>query len=344
MQVELLSHWNNLLDTFPAEMQDVYFKEEYVRLYETDTEKAYCIVCQEDNNILLLPLLRRTFTFEDKKYYDFETTYGYSGPITNSLNEQFRIKALITLKEYCSQSGYIAGLVRFHPLLLNQTGFDTIGQLIPDRKTVAIDLNQTMDRVWTNEIHSKNRNVIRKAENAGCRFIVDESYKYIDEFIKLYNSTMDKLSADDFYYFDDNYYKHLIADVPNSFLGCVTDMNNKIISAAIFMYNGIYGHYHLSGSDKTQLHLSPNNFMLWETAKVLQKKGVKLFHLGGGTTGDPNDTLFLFKHRFSKNTCQFYIGKLIFNQDIYETICTNWEQKNPNKSKQYKNRVLKYKY
>lgn len=344
MQIELLSHWNNLLDTFPAEMQDVYFKEEYVRLYETDTEKAYCIVCQEDSNILLLPLLHRTFTFEDKKYYDFETAYGYGGPITNNTNERFRQQALIALKDFCSQNSFVAGFVRFHPLLQNQIGFDTIGHLLPDRKTVAIDLNQTVEEVWANEIHSKNRNVIRKAENAGCRFLADDTYEHIADFIRLYDSTMDKVSADGFYYFDDNYYKHLVADIPDSFLGCVTDAENKVISAAIFMYSGTYGHYHLSGSDKSQLSLSPNNFMLWEAAKELQKRGVKRFHLGGGTTGDEENSLFLFKRKFSKNTCQFYIGKLIFDPNAYESICSDWVRKNPEKAEHYKHHLLKYKY
>jgi len=344
MQVELISHWDNLLNNFPAEKQDVYFKEEYVRLYETDEEKAFCLVCQEENKILLFPLLRRAFVFNGITYYDFETAYGYGGPVANNDDESFRNRALCALKEYCAQNGFVAGFVRFHPLFQNQEGFETIGRLIADRKTVTIDLNQTMDEVWSNEIHSKNRNVIRKAEKAGCTFIVDDKYDHLEDFIRLYDSTMDKLSADGFYYFDDNYYKNLVAGIPDSFLGCVEDAGGKIISAAIFMYCGTYGHYHLSGSDKSQLSLSPNNFMLWEAAKELQKRGVKRFHLGGGTSGDEENSLFLFKRRFSKDTCQFYIGKLVFNQAAYDAICADWEQKNPDKAEHYKHHLLKYKY
>ena len=84
--------------------------------------------------------------------------------------------------------------------------------------------------------------------------------------------------------------------------------------------------------------------MLWEAAKELQKRGVKRFHLGGGTTGNEDDSLFLFKRRFSKDTCQFYIGKLIFNQYAYNAICADWEQKNPEKAEHYKHHLLKYKY
>ena len=123
MQVELVSHWNDLLATFPASAQDVYFKEEYVRLYETDTEKAYCIVCSEDEKKLLFPMLRRTFRFNGETYYDFETAYGYGGPVTNSEDDAFRANALAALKEYCSKNGFVAGFVRFQPILQNQEGF-----------------------------------------------------------------------------------------------------------------------------------------------------------------------------------------------------------------------------
>lgn len=344
MQVELIYHWNDLLGTMPSSEQDVYFKEEYVRLYENDTEQACCLVCHEGDNVLLFPLLRRTFTFDGKTYYDFETAYGYGGPVTNSQDEQFLLEALVSLKEYCGQNGFVAGFVRFHPLLQNQKGFDSIGRLLAERKTVAINLDQSMDDVWSNEIHSKNRNVIRKAEKAGCKFIVDDKYEHLSDFIRLYDSTMDKLSADGFYYFDDNYYQQLVKGIPNSFLGCVEDAEGRIISSAIFMYSGTYGHYHLSGSDKTQLSLSPNNFMLWEAAKELQKRGVKRFHLGGGTNSDEENSLFKFKCRFSNDTCQFYIGKLVFNQTAYEAICADWEKKNPDKAEHYRHHLLKYKY
>ena len=34
MQVDILTHWDEFLGSFPQEMKDIYFVEEYVRLYE----------------------------------------------------------------------------------------------------------------------------------------------------------------------------------------------------------------------------------------------------------------------------------------------------------------------
>lgn len=343
METKIVDKWDAYLEYFSDEQKDVYYQESYVKLYESENEKAVCYVCKEGKNVLLFPFLSRTFSHEGVTYKDFETAYGYGGPIYNTTDITFIESALSFFHTYCMEHGYVAGFVRFHPLLQNTIGFETIGRLLPERMTVAIDIDQSVEDIWKNEIHSKNRNVIKKAEKGGLRFYADYEYKYLNEFVRLYDSTMDKLSADEFYYFKDTYYAELVKNIPNGFLGCVFD-RDQIISAAIFFYSGPFGHYHLSGSDKNRLALSPNNYMLWEAAKELQQHGVKRFHLGGGTNSDEANSLFQFKKKFSKTAYQFYIGKLVFLQDIYTNICSEWKQRNPDKVSAYGHHLLKYKY
>lgn len=335
--------WNQYLDVIPAEFQDAYFREEYVRLYETENEKACCFVYQDGENVLLFPFLRRTFEFKGNVYYDFETAYGYGGPISNNHSEAFMTTALETMKTKAMKENYICGFVRFHPLLSNWDFFDKVGRLIPDRKTIAIDLSGGIEETWKNEIHTKNRNVIKKGEKNGLKFIVDDNFVYLKEFEALYNSTMDKLGADGFYYFDQQYYNQLVNTVENKFLGIVMQ-ENRVIAGAIFFYQLPFGHYHLAGSDQTYLHLSPNNFLLWEAAKELSSRGVKYFHLGGGTDGSETNSLYQYKRKFSKHEYQFALGKIIFNQSLYDEICLDWSVKNTEKTEKYKNILLKYKY
>lgn len=344
MQIDLTTRWNYLLDRFPKNRYDVYFMEEYVGLYDNDTERATCFVYQDGEKMMLFPFLSRSFEFQGNTYKDFETAYGYGGPVCNSSDKEFLGVAWQTFRRYCQEKGYVAGFVRFHPLMNNYEGFESIGELMVDRNTVVINLDQTTEEVWKNEIHTKNRNVIRKAEKCGCTFVVDDDFHYLEDFERLYYQTMDKLSASSFYYFPESYYDNLRKGVTNSFLGCVKDAEGQVISAAIFMYSDNYGHYHLSGSDKQKLALSPNNLMLWGAACELQRRGVKLFHLGGGTNGDENNPLYLFKRRFSRETCQFHLGKLIFNQEAYDNLCSDWEKRNPEQVASKKHFLLKYKY
>lgn len=342
MDLIITDKWNQYLSTFKDGDKDLYFTEEYVKLYETDSEKGVCFVARQGDKIMLFPFLERTFTYCGKEYHDFETAYGYGGPIFNVDDKEFQESALSEMFAHLKKSDYVCGFARFHTLLKTYQVFNP-SNIIFDRNTVAVDLTPSEDDIWSKEVHSKNRNVIRKAEKAGLQFVVDDKFEYLNDFIHLYNGTMDKLSADDFYYFDRKYYSDFIKNIPNSFLGVVL-LDGKVVSSAIFMYDGKFGHYHLSGSDKAYLNYSPNNFMLFQAALELKKRGVQLFHLGGGTTSDENDSLLAFKKKFSPYLYDFYIGKFIFNQELYDSICEKWEAANPEKAQKYRRFLLKYKY
>ena len=111
MNIQIVGHWNQYLDTFQVAATDIYFREEYVSLYETDTEKAVCCVVSEGEQMMLFPYLCRTFEFKGKNYHDFETAYGYGGPVWNNADENFKEKALKFMVEELGKQQYIAGFV-----------------------------------------------------------------------------------------------------------------------------------------------------------------------------------------------------------------------------------------
>ena len=236
MIVKIVEHWDEVLDMFLPEERDIYFREEYVRLYETDTEKAVCCMVNDGEQMMLFPFLSRTFDYQGQTLHDFETAYGYGGPIWHLANEKFKAAALQLLVDELKHQNYVAGFVRFHPLLVNYEGF-SVGRLIEDRKTIAIDLSLNVNDIWMHEIHTKNRNVIKKGEKSGLNFVVDNDFKYLPDFVRLYDATMDKLDAADFYYFKKQYYDELMKKLPNSFLGVVLH-EGKVVSAAIPHHRG----------------------------------------------------------------------------------------------------------
>ncbi len=340
MFIEITDKWNDKLLHFSKTQKDIYFSESYVKLATGKNETPLCIVCTEDENIMLLPFLRSEF----KDFFDFETPYGYGGPISNSTDEKWNEKAVKEIVKYFNSQNYLAGFLRFHPLLNNSEFCRNTFTVIDDRKTIAIDTAVSEEEMWMNQISSKNRNMIRKAEKNGLTFERDNEFDHIEEFKKLYNSTMSRLDADDFYFFDDEYYKKFIEIFKGKgFLGCIKK-DNEIISAALFMYENCWGHYHLAGSNRDYSSLGANNLLLWKVACEMHKEGVKEFHLGGGTNGDEENSLFKFKRSFSPNEKQFSIGKIIFNNEAYEEICSEWAKKYPEKAEKYKHHLLKYRY
>ena len=53
-----------------------------------------------------------------------------------------------------------------------------------------------------------------------------------------------------------------------------------------------------------------------------KENGYNVIHNGGGRTNSEEDSLYKFKKQFAQNTkFDFYIGKNIWNQDIYKKLC-----------------------
>lgn len=340
MNIKISSHWNKFLDAFPADRKDIYFTEEYTRLYEDKKSTAVSIICEDNTNILLMPFLKR----EIGEFFDFETPYGYGGPISNTEDVSWFSKALEEMNQYLFKQGYVCGFIRFHPLLGNAAECKDHIEVCYDRATIAIDLNPPEKEIWEKQITSKNRNMIRKAVKHGLEYKAEYDFASINEFIKLYNDTMGVLGADSFYYFSKEYYEKYIKGLgKHAFLATVRkDM--KLISAALFMYSDSYGHYHLAGSDKDYSGFGANNFMLWNTARELKRLGIKILHLGGGTTSNQDDSLLKFKKAFSSNAKEFFIGKKIFNPSVYSKFIREWEERNSYREEFHEKRLLRYRY
>lgn len=338
----ITNEWNSYLKTVPSENQSLYATEEYCKLYDDTHNRSKCFIYQEEMKTFLFPFLSREVELLPG-YYDFESHYGYGGPITSSDDKEFLKRAWLEFQRELKDKNYIAGFIRFNPVTKNIIQAAEPVNTFFDRHTVAIDLKEKEEEIWSKQIHAKHRNVIRKAEANGLEFTADTEWKYFDDFIRLYEATMKRLNAADFYMFTAEYYKKLKNTLTeNSFLA-VIKYNERVISAAIMMYDDEYAHYHLSGSDKEFIHMYPNNLMLYKSALYLKNAGKKLFHLGGGTTSSEKDSLYQFKKRFNKSdSLDFHLGKLMINEDKYREVVENWTRRNPDSP--YGKLFLKYRY
>lgn len=342
MKCELTQSWEYLYAGMDSLPKDIYFTENYAKLYENNHTKAFCFIAHSDTHFLFLPILVSEIDgYSNLK--DFETPYGYGGPIANTSDQSFLREAETQFIGTLKKHGIIAGLIRFHPLIGNHLIINDQISSIYDRKTVYLDLEMDSEGIWRDQIHSKHRNSIRKAREL-CTFKVDYTGEYIDEFIEMYIETMKAVDADAFYLFDKNYFKKLFTSLKDGcFLGLVF-LGSKPIAGAIFLYSGIFGHYHLSGSLNEYRSYSPNNFLIYSAMGVLKKLGVRKFHLGGGADRNPENTLLKFKKRFSKTQSEYHIGKVIVDQEKYEMVCSDWSRKNLGKADQYSNILLKYRF
>ena len=344
LEIKETTEWVCQLKTLPQSQQDVYFTPEYYALYEQNGDgKACCFVYEEDDKFILYPFLLNSvnklgYVLEDE-YYDIQGAYGYNGIVTSSKNESFIARFHDCFDLYCQEHNIIAEFSRFHPLLNNQTLASPKMQTFYSRKTVKLDLSLSIDDIWMNQFSSKNRNVIRKAEKDGVTIVESQDYEF---FRQMYDQTMHNVNAEDFYFFPAEYYERFKETFGENLILCFAMYDGKPISGSMFMFSKDYAHYHLSGRDKNYYKIAANNAVLWYGIQKAKERGCKWFHFGGGTSGDDDDMLLHFKQNFSKENGEFWIGKKVHNQVVYDEVVRQWKEKFPKSYEQNKVKLLGY--
>ena len=334
--------WIALLKKMASERQDIYFTPEYYSLYQNYGEgEARCFVFEQDGEVVLYPFLINPITplgyKLDKEYYDIQGAYGYNGIVTSSEDADFIAAFWEAFDTYCQDNDIVAEFTRFHPLLNNQRLASPKMKTYFSRHTVALDL--TDDDIWMHQISSKNRNMIRKAEKEVVTIVESDDY---ETFRRLYDGTMTDLHAEDFYFFPKSYYDEYKQAFKGESMLCLAMLDGKAIAGSMFMFSDDYAHYHLSARDREYSKYAANNLILWYAIQKAKDRGCKWFHFGGGTTGNDDDSLLKFKKEFSKTLCEFWIGKRVHNQAVYDQIVEQWKTNHPESYEQNKVKLLGY--
>ena len=340
--IKISEVYGDLYSHIPNEMQDIYFTPEYYSLYQNYGEgEARCFVFEKGEYLALYPFLINPIAplgyKLDKEYFDIQGAYGYNGIITSTMDSDFIAAFWDAFDTYCLENDIIAEFTRFHPLLNNQCLASPKMHTFFSRHTVALDLSD--DDIWIHHISSKNRNMIRKAEKEGVTIVESDDY---ETFRKLYNCTMTDLHAEDFYFFPKSYYDEFKQNFKGKSMLCFAIYDGKVIAGSMFMFSNEYAHYHLSARDRNYSRYAANNLILWYAIQKAKERGCKWFHFGGGTTGNDDDTLLKFKKEFSKTLCEFWIGKRIHNQSVYDEIVRQWKTQYPDHYEHNKVKLLGY--
>ncbi len=173
--------------------------------------------------------------------------------------------------------------------------------------------------IWENII-SKNRKVIRKATKNDVRIYNGRFPEIYETFRSIYNGTMDKDHAEEYYYFGKEFYQSVLEDLPNNAQVFFAEKEGKVIAASIILTANGRINYHLSGSLREFSSLAPTNLLLYKVALWGHENGFKTLYLGGGV-GSGEDGLFKFKRAFYKGELnRFYIGKKIFDEEKYNQM------------------------
>lgn len=316
-----------------VDIPDIYFSEAYHKIWENNTDDGNAkIVIFEDEDLgkVYYPfMLRSCSVFEGSEEYDdvYEaiSNYGYGGPILDNVDEEDEEEIVelfrTELENLFAQNNIITELTRFHSLIKNYELFknNDLIELMRDKSTIYMQIEEK-DKILSN-MSVSTRNQVRQSlkNDLNIEYINNPNLDQIKKFYQIYKDNMEAVNAAEYYLFNLDFFIDTFNYLNDNAELAFVYHENELVSASIFIYYDKYVHYHLSGSKRKALDLRVNNFLLYQTAKRFSERGFKYFHLGGGLKD--NDGLFNFKKGFAPNNrAEFYIGRKIHNQELYEEI------------------------
>jgi dTDP-4-amino-4,6-dideoxygalactose transaminase len=288
------------------EYPDIYYTPEYGKACEYSDDGIWELCHYKD---LIYVYLKKVYFFEDKEYYDLISPYGYSGyyfKYDKTYNEFINL-----FRNEAKNRNYITEVIKQNPYLnINISNYD----IITKKDIFYININN-YDYYYNKILKSSNRNKIKKAVNLNYTYkILKLTENLLNEnFIKLYNLTMDRVNANKYYYFNDFYFNQ-IEKINNCFIINIYDKDINIIGSSIILkYNNLI-HYHLSCNNNSSNCIT--NYLL---NIIIEKFGFEnKIILGGGIK--ENDTLHNFKKNISTDFYNYVIYKNIINEEIYNKI------------------------
>lgn len=320
--LEQSEQWDAIVRSF--QQYDAYWLSGYVKAFWMHGDGEPLLFFYDDGETRGINVVMKRDVAKDEKfrglieedqYFDFATPYGYGGWII----EGEELEGLFNAYErWIQKNSIISEFVRFHPMVKNHDACRSYYEVIQLGEVVHMDL-VTPEEIWTN-ISSKNRNMIRKAIKNGVVIYNGRFPEIYEKFRAIYNSTMDKDDAEDYYYFGEDFYKSILEDLPQNAQVFWAEKDGQTISVSIMLATNGMMNYHLSGSVREFSSLAPTNLLLYEAALWGCANGCKTLYLGGGV-GSGEDSLFKFKRAFYKgNLNHFFIGKKIYNPEKYDAL------------------------
>jgi hypothetical protein len=336
--IEQSEQWDAIVRSFKK--HDIYWMSGYVKAFRLHGDGEPLLFFYEDSDVRGINVVMKRDIAKDEKFtgkiqegrfFDFATPYGYGGWIIEGNDTK---KLFSEYADWLYKNNIVCEFVRFHPILQNQEMCNDFYSVTQLGEVVHMDLSSP-ETIWEN-ITSKNRNVIRKAIKNNVKIYNGRFPEIYEAFRIIYNETMDKDNAMEYYYFEKDFYESILNDIPYNAQVFYAKLDDTIIAASIILSCNNKMNYHLSGSLRKYSSLAPTNLLLYQAAMWGHMNGYDTLYLGG--VGSVEDSLFKFKRAFYRGELNhFFIGKKVFNQSAYmELISLRDDIENMNYFPQYR--------
>lgn len=304
---------------------DVFYLPEYLRLeaHRIEATPEAFLVVEGDKQFFLPYLIRQCNEFfvdaiAPDPIYDVTTPYGYPGILVSEAAMQdisFLETALEQFKSVLKSKGICSAFLRLNPILNQNIPQIYSSEICQETgETIWIDLTRSREEIWrqTRSDHRKDINRHRRSGHV-ARMVPFESY--FSHFLEIYYETMDRVGANQSYYFDQTFFANLLT-LKDKINLCIVEIEDQIASACLVTECCGVVHSYLGGTKNDFLRLAPEKLLFDYVRFWAKERGNQTFHMGGGAGGS-KDGVYYFKAGFSELRFQFFTLRLIIDPEQY---------------------------
>lgn len=305
--------WDELLERLGC--ADVYLLRDYVESARAlEAGRPVLLHLEAPGGDVVFPFLVRGLPSGDA--HDVSTPYGYGGPVVTGA-EAPSARFWELYQGWCEENGIVTSFIRFHPLFANQRSAGPGVAVEPLAGTVGwrLDLPDLFAAM-----HGTHRTACRKAQRVGVSVSVTEQPDELSGFAALYDVTMRRVGAGDFYRFPQRYWDLLVTGLRKRLVVFDAEDAGEVVASALCFATPPWLHYHLGATGERGRALGASNLLLYEAARWARDRGYERFHLGGGA-GGRDDSLLSFKRRFDPGgVLECAVGKAVHDAAAYREL------------------------
>ena len=307
------AEWDSVIEALPVHRRDIHFTSAYGRVQEYLGCEALLAVWRDNGSFIAQPFIKRAIPSNPARF-DLCNPYGYGGPISSDMAAGAAM-FYERLCEWCVGNRIVTEFCNLHPLfLLHQKSLLPVAPKLITKDIIIIDLNNFSEDTVSRRVPRG----IRKAKSAGGKVVLLDSATTKATFAALYKMSMDRLQAADRWRFPTEYLEAHYEELSAKIFQATDNNNGERMLMVIGGYSTAYAHF--LGSNGQSLHKGLDELLYSEAARMLREHGYERFHLGGGTTREPDDKLLAFKAGFSPDRWKLASYTRVFDEPEYAEL------------------------
>lgn len=311
--------WLALLADWPA--REVFAHPSYVSLFARPEDRALAAVGKAPGGFILYPFVLREIdaphlAAASPGARDTTSPYGYGGAFCCGDVRAHGDAFWGELSGWQRSQGIVTEFVRFSLFeedLLAYPG---------DREQKLVNVVRTLDldeeALWRSYEHKVRKNV-NKARRSGVTIDVETSGDGLDDFLRIYEATMDRREAARGFYFPRSFFETIVRELDGWYAFFHARREGRTISTELALVSGENVYSYLGGTDADSFEFRPNDLLKHELILWSKRAGKRRFVFGGGYSMD--DGIFRYKRTFApEGLVPYFIGRRVVDEARFAAL------------------------